>query len=165
MAWPIIEDDDGSGETGTPTDYALFQQVKAYIDAAQVVGPQEPWIAFPYLAGNFSAAGGWAVTAANQQLYRYRRNGKSVDLMIYLHNTTLAGASPQLNINLPIGPSANGWIGVECFIAGQAAGTITPVVMQVVGGQPHAAIMRDFFATPWVAGSIYLTINGKYETP
>jgi hypothetical protein len=30
--WPPIIDDDGSGTTGTPTDYALFQLIKTYID-------------------------------------------------------------------------------------------------------------------------------------
>jgi hypothetical protein len=36
--WPPIVDDDGTGTTGTPTDYALFQQVKGYIDSAIVEG-------------------------------------------------------------------------------------------------------------------------------
>jgi hypothetical protein len=35
--WPTIIDDDGSGTTGTPLDFALFQQVKGYIDAAPLL--------------------------------------------------------------------------------------------------------------------------------
>ena len=36
--WPIIIDDDGSGTSGTPTDYALFQQIKTYIDQQTATG-------------------------------------------------------------------------------------------------------------------------------
>ncbi len=103
--WPPILDDDGSGTTGTPTDYALFQQIKAYIDGQAGATVGDAWTNVPFNAGNFGAGGAmtWTVEAGDILMNRYKVNGKTLLWSAYLFTTTLGGTvSNQLRINLPV---------------------------------------------------------------
>jgi hypothetical protein len=98
--WPPIIDDDGSGTTGTPTDYALFQQVKAYIDGLTNGGVAPVSAAFQLTDGS---GAGLALTYSTGW---FIRNGRLVFLQAQVVYPSTASGAAAVLAGLPVAASA-----------------------------------------------------------
>jgi hypothetical protein len=118
--------------------------------------PMGHWIAVPFNAGNFSAAGSmvWTVEAGDVALNRYTVIGKTLIWSFYLNATSLSGtASAQLLMTIPSGftvlSGANG-------ITGQLYDGVNQRGLIIVATPSTIAIQKD----PSV--SFTLNTNGTY---
>lgn len=69
------------------------------------------WIAVAHAGGNFTASGTmtWTVESGDQQSFRYRLDGKTLDLTVDMRTSTIGGSvSNELRVALPASLVANG---------------------------------------------------------
>ena len=104
--WPNIIDDDGTGTSGTPLSDALFDQIKAYIDAGVPGG----WQDVPFNAGNYMGSGGmtWTLAAGHQLLNRWKMIGAYTMLWtVYIAGGPTGGTpATKLYVAIPGGYAA-----------------------------------------------------------
>jgi hypothetical protein len=146
--WPNIIDDDGSGTTGTVLNDALFDAIKAYIDASVGGAAGGVWVDVPYSAANFGASGGtWTVTGANAKRYSYMLLGKTAFVQIYVDTSTVGGTPTSLNVVFPFNVLSvqSGW---GYFFSATVHGH---VVYQQPSLDPYLRFSRDGYNTPFVA--------------
>lgn len=94
--WPIIIDDDGTGTAGTPTDKALFDQIKAYVD----VGAPPGVIDITTSAGGFTDI----VLPSPRPFYYVKANINATDLRV---RSATAGRPGDVLLIGQVGGGAN----------------------------------------------------------
>lgn len=144
--WPPYVDDDGTGTTGTPTDAALFNAIKAYIDGAAGT----PWAALTGITW-------WLETTSGTPTWTAQVNTYAIDLSIKrvfldLHLTGGATSTPGSNIFLdlptslpPIARQVRG--GGVTYWTGGLTGVGTYDVWTVP--TRRIVIQRDIGGTAW----------------
>jgi hypothetical protein len=67
------------------------------------------WTSVSFAAGNFTATGGgtWTVASGDQEVFKYRKHGTTLDVHVALISTTVAGTVTALNIVIPGGFTAS----------------------------------------------------------
>lgn len=157
------QDDDGSGTTGTVINNAektlLYDQIDAAIAPLNTMGV---WLAEPFNAANFSAAGGmiWGVSLVTNN--RYTRSGKTVIWTLWVQGMATSGtASNTLYVKLPGGVTANDGAGFAAT-AQLFDGVHNPGFAAVTSGN-RIRVMKQTESNYTVGSPIYLLLTITFE--
>jgi hypothetical protein len=155
-----MQDDDGSGTTGTILNNAWKQELYGQIDGVAAA----PWIAEPYVASDYLTSGGgtWVPGAIGTLNAGYCVIGRTLFWDLTLNDWTITG-SPTTLSRTPFGgfPIARQHGGVIWINAGSGSYQLGLVAMTAGS---NINFFRDVAGTPWVpmAESHYLRGQGFY---